>query len=111
MEFLGIASFNVSPEELAELSYEFERRYQVEILYPLGLEVVAREWWANIFIEEIIEMFTRKITFGDAALLWVAEQYKVDKIVTWNPKHFRGKTSIQILTPDEYIVVYEQING
>lgn len=103
LEFLGIASFNVNSKELAELSYDFEKRYQIEILYPVGLEIVAREWWSDIFIEEILEMFTKKITFGDAALLWVAEQHQIERIITWNPKHFQGKTSIQILTPEEYI--------
>ena len=50
----------------------------------------------------MLELFGRKLTWGDAVLLQAAEDYAVEAIVTWNKKHFEGRTTIKVLTPEEY---------
>ncbi|MDZ7261863.1 MAG: hypothetical protein ONB05_07135 [candidate division KSB1 bacterium] len=69
LEFLGIASFNVSPEELVKLSWDFETRYRIKILYPLDLHVPAEDWLRDSYIYGMLVLFEKKITLGDAALL------------------------------------------
>ncbi|MDW8325881.1 MAG: hypothetical protein RMK99_04880 [Anaerolineales bacterium] len=40
----------------------------------------------------------------DALVLNLAERTpNVTQFVTWNAKHFRGKSSLNVLTPDEYL--------
>ena len=51
----------------------------------------------------MFELFGRKMTWGDAVLLKTAEDYEVEAIITWNKKHFEGRTTIEILTPEEYL--------
>ena len=56
----------------------------------------------NIF--RLFELFGRKMTWGDAVLLKTAEDYDVEAIITWNKRHFEGRTAIEILTPEEYLI-------
>lgn len=41
---------------------------------------------------------------GDAVILWTLEtNQEVDIFVTWNTRHFKGKTSLKVLTPSEFL--------
>jgi len=102
-ELCGISSFNLSPEELKRWSYHFDEVYGIEILEPRGLyTMLAADWFAR-FSNRMFELFGRKMTWGDAVLLKTAEDYEVEAIITWNKKHFEGRTTIEILTPEEYL--------
>jgi hypothetical protein len=102
-ELCGIASFNLSPVELRRWSYDFRRIYGVRVLEPLELsKASATEWFAQ-FSRGMFNLFERKISWGDAVLLQTAEDYAVETILTWNKKHFEGRTAIRILTPAEYL--------
>lgn len=102
-ELCGISSFNLLPEELKRWSYYFDQIYGVEILEPQDLyTMLADEWFAH-FSDKLFELFGRKMTWGDAVLLKTAEEYNARAIVTWNKKHFEGRTNIRTLTPEEYL--------
>ncbi|HEY84512.1 MAG TPA: PIN domain-containing protein [Chloroflexi bacterium] len=102
-ELCGISSFNLSLQELKRWSYYFDEGYAIEILEPQELyTATAADWFAN-FSAKMFELFGRKMTWGDAVLLKTAEEYEVDAIVTWNKKHFEGRTTIEVLTPEEYL--------
>jgi hypothetical protein len=40
---------------------------------------------------------------GYAAVWTLETNDKIDSFITWNPRHFRHKTSIKILTPSEFL--------
>lgn len=52
----------------------------------------------------MLELLGRKMTWGDTVLLKAAEDYEVEAIITWNKKHFEGRTTIETLTPEEYLM-------
>jgi anaerobic glycerol-3-phosphate dehydrogenase len=64
---------------------------------------LAAEWFAH-FGNRVFELLGRKMTWGDAVLLKTAEDHKVETIITWNKKHFEGRTTIETLTPKEYLM-------
>ena len=103
-ELCGISSFNLSPEELKRWSYHFDEVYGVEIVEPQGLYTVLAAEWFTRFSSQIFELLGRKLTWGDAVLLETAEYYEVEAIITWNKKHFEGRTTIKTLTPEEYLM-------
>jgi len=108
-ELCGISSFNLSPEELKRWSYHFDEVYGVEIVEPQRLyTVLAAEWFVR-FSNQMFELLGRKMTWGDAVLLKTAEDYEVEAIITWNKKHFEGRTTIRTLTPEEYLMT--QVSG
>lgn len=75
------------------------------ILYPTITLVSERGFWAS-HNEEIMRRIERGIRVGDAAILWAAESTGCDKLITWNTKHFAGKTAIQVQTPEEWLEEY-----
>ncbi len=103
LELCGIASFNLSSEELKRWLYHFERIYAVEVLEPRADAVVFFDEWFEVFSRGLIEKIERKMTFGDALLLREAEAYNVEGIVTWNKKHFEDRTELRIFTPEEFL--------
>jgi predicted nucleic acid-binding protein len=110
LEFCGLASFNVSSVELAQLSMDFDRYYHVQTLYPQFSTSTAEDWCRNIFVPEILDIIHRRMTFADAVIPWIAEQYEVENIITWNVKHFQNRTTIRVLTPSEYLDIVKSEN-
>ncbi len=107
-ELCGISSFNLSPQELKRWSYHFDEIYSVEILEPQGLYTALAADWLARFGHQMLELLGRKLTWGDAVLLKAAEDYAVEAIITWNKKHFEGRTAIRALTPEEYLMFDDQ---
>lgn len=100
LELCGVASFNLNDQELALWLYSFDQVYPIRVLDPYVSP-------PNATIKEYLIQLgngyvTRGMTFGDAVLLKEAEAYEIG-IVTWNPKHFRGKGRVPVLTPEEWL--------
>jgi predicted nucleic acid-binding protein len=59
------------------------------------------------FVEQlfnnVFENITMKMSFSDALILSVAEERSCSKFVTWNIKHFEGRTDIPVKTPEEML--------
>ena len=70
----------------------------MKVLFPRGY------FSGDVFWEEycsgIMDVIARGVRYGDAKILWVAELYDVSMIITWNTRHFTGKTKIPVKTPD-----------
>ncbi|NPV29501.1 MAG: type II toxin-antitoxin system VapC family toxin [Firmicutes bacterium] len=102
LEICGVASFNLSQEELEKWLYSFGEVYPVEVLDPAGDEGVK----IGEYLLDLGFYLTKKMTLGDAVFLKEAETYKARAIVTWNKKHFSGRTEIPVFTPGEYLAVF-----
>ena len=77
--------------------------YPVLVLDAFGLKGKdADEWW-SIFVIEVAETISRKMTLGDAVLLREAENYGPQAIITWNTKDFSGRTRLPVLTPTAFM--------
>jgi hypothetical protein len=101
-ELCGIASFNLSPQEHKRWMYHLNQVYNVVILEPQGLYTQLAAEWFKQFSQGLFQLFEFKMTWGDAALLHCANEFEADAIITWNKKHFEGRTTIKIMTPGEY---------
>jgi len=92
LEMVGVCSFGMSRSQLQRLWDGFEERFGVVILFPSGI----LSW--QEFTEAVCLRLYRRMKLGDALVLMVAESHpKVDTFVTWNAKHFRGKTHLSVL--------------
>ena len=106
LELLGKLSFNLSPERLDEWRSWLVDAYQLLVIWPTNPELTTA---SPTFQEEIFErpyqkMRTVKMPFMDALILNLAERTpNVTQFVTWNARHFQGKSTLPILTPEEYI--------
>ena len=56
-------------------------------------------------------MRTVKMPFMDALILNLAERTPgVTQFVTWNARHFQGKSTLDVLTPEAYLQKAENKN-
>ena len=102
LEICGLASFNLSSKEFARWFYHFDQLYEVKVLFPQDMERVTEQYFED-FLVEMYRLFVKKMTFLDAAILSIAEDYTVSHLVTWNTKDFVGRTAIKVMSPAEFV--------
>jgi hypothetical protein len=103
LEFCGVASPHLPEAALRYYADEVSEAFGLHVLYPGFDAQLAAEWFTGTFFPNIIEREARKMRVGDAAFLWVAEQSPDSRIISWNLAHFQGRTSLALLTPQEYL--------
>ena len=101
LELCGILSFNLTRRQLDDLFYYFPARYSVRI-YPEDYLTLAT---VQFGMRQLFEMISRKLSFADVLLLQHIESHspKVSALITWDADHFKGKSSLEILTPEDYL--------
>ena len=103
-ELLGIASFNLSEAEFSRWFYEFDEVYNMSVLYPRDLEIEVGEHFEDLS-RKLFRLMANKMTYVDALTLFIGEEHEVRSIVTWNKRHFDGRTEIEVLTPEEFLEI------
>jgi hypothetical protein len=50
-------------------------------------------------------MISKKLSFADALLLQHIESHfpRISAFITWDAGHFKGKSPLQVLTPEAYL--------
>lgn len=106
MELLGNLSFNMSPSRLADWGNWLVRGLEIKIIWP----IIAEGRLAEDFIREDLHalpldlMLSQKMAYLDSLILGLTETTpEVDTFVTWNARHFSGKTSLNVVTPEEFL--------
>jgi predicted nucleic acid-binding protein len=82
---------------------KYLRAANVMILFPVLKAGDTRHFW-QVVTFECLDRIQKGMRLGDAAILWALEtNQEVDTFVTWNTKHFKGKTPLKVLTPSELL--------
>ncbi len=108
METLGQLSYNLSAEQLDGWQDWLANAYNLTIIWDTdSKEKVDPETWREIIYERPFQkMQTVRMAFMDALILSSAEHTPdVEYFVTWNAKHFKGKTTLTVLSPEEYLAL------
>ena len=106
MEILGQLSFNLSADQLDGWREWLVNAYNLIVIWDVDSkgQVVPENWREIIYERPFQKMQSVRMAFMDALILSSAERAPdVECFVTWNAKHFKGKTSLTVLTPDEYL--------
>lgn len=101
-ELLGIVSFNLSTTDLKKLLKGFSEVYGIKILFP-ETSYESPDAFVEQLFDNVFEKIILKMSFSDALILSVAEEHSCSKFVTWNVKHFEGRTDIPVKTPKEML--------
>jgi predicted nucleic acid-binding protein len=109
MEFLGQLSFNLAPSRLAKWRLWLQAAYGLTILWPDPGDLDAFTFLRQEIHEApLARMQDKRMAFVDALVLNLAERGPdVEALVTWNARHFRGKTSLTVLTPAEFLRAHQ----
>ena len=105
MEVLGQLSFNLPTYKLAEWRTWLSRQYGLAVLWPNPGAMNTHEFMLHeIYQRPLVRMQTRRMGFSDALVIELAERTPdVHAFVTWNARHFAGKTHLPVMTPAEYL--------
>ena len=106
MELLGQLSFNLAPAKLAEWQTWLIDAYQLTVIWPVEPSdpVAGAFFRAEIFERPFAKMLSQRMAFVDSLILNLVERTPdVGHFLTWNARHFRSKTSLSVVTPEEYL--------
>lgn len=105
MEILGQMSFNLSPARLDVWQSWLIEAYQLTVIWPAEVHLMSTiSFRAEIFDQPFAKMRARRMSFMDALVLNLAERTPgVESFVTWNAHHFKSKSALTVLTPEEYL--------
>ena len=112
MEFLGKMSFNVNPDRLVNWRSWLQDTYNLTIIWPEVGDIDADSFIRSFLINRPFERMCRTpIAFVDSLILDLVEQVEETQVfITWNAKHFMGKTFLAVKTPQEYLASIEGAN-
>lgn len=100
-----LLSFNLSAARLVQWPLWLQAAYNLTILWPEPGGMDAFTFFhREIYQEPLARMQERGMAFLDALILNLAESVpEADIFVAWNARHFRGKSSLPVVTPAEYM--------
>jgi predicted nucleic acid-binding protein len=107
LEVCGILSFNLKAQQVRELYHYLPERYQVSVLPPPTLPTSLPAFP----VERLLTLMTKKLSFGDALVLAAVEAWlpQAACFVSWNARHFRGKTPLPVKTPREFLAEIDRV--
>jgi len=107
LELCGVMATAGQIERALRLFKEYHARNDVKVLYPPVVLISEGEFWAQLNAE-VTNRIERGMRFGDAAILWTLEANECELLITWNTKHFAGKTAINVQTPEEWLAEHSK---
>lgn len=105
MELLGKLSFSLPADRLAQWPSWLQDRWSLTILSPATSGREAGAFFQLELVERpLARMQRHKMAFLDSLILGLVEATpEVETFVTWNARHFQGKTHLAVRTPAEFV--------
>ncbi len=105
LEVCGIASFNTADEDLKKLFFAFHQTYNLQVLYPTTAQRSPQVFLKDLVADAFAHILT-KMNFNEALILSTAEAHDVTNLVTWNVKHFAGRTNLSVFNPRDFLATH-----
>lgn len=105
MEILGQLSFNLAPHRLAEWRLWLQEAYNLTVIWPAAEERRGEDFFRDeIYTRPLVRMQEQRMAFVDALIIGLAERVPgMGAFITWNARHFQGKTALPVYTPAEWL--------
>ena len=107
MEILGKLSFKLAHLRLSAWQSWLVNPYGLYVIWPVNpQETIAQfSFRAEIFERLFERMMLQRSGFVDSLILGLADRSPdAEAFITWNARHFKGKSTLKVLTPKEYLV-------
>lgn len=101
MELAGIVSASGKAPAAKKILETYAGAADMKILYPSLALQTPELFWVE-YCAQIMVLMERGMRYGDAKILWVAESCECSTLVTWNTDHYCKKTSMEVMTPEEF---------
>ena len=102
LELAGILAVAGKADLGKSLVETYATAADMQVLFPRLSPLSPDAFWAD-YTGELMDMMARGLRYGDAKVLWVAESNEASGLVTWNTRHYQGRTPLPVLTPAEVV--------
>jgi hypothetical protein len=106
MEVLGQLSFNLSSEKLQQWQTWLVEANNLTVIWGVDPDALLQPgtWREELYDRPFEKMHSSRMAYMDAMILSLAERTpQAEAMITWNAKHFKGKSTLNIFTPQEYL--------
>ncbi len=109
LELCAVAAHNLSASEIDQMFCDLHCDPSMQVLYPLFNNLSAKKWFSQFFITQTYPKLKNKMPLPDTIIANIAESHGSSQFVTWNTKHFQGKTCLEVLSPSDYLKKYSTL--
>ncbi len=102
LELCGLIATASESNQAIRLFEMYLASASTPLLYPPVELRSPHQFWAHQNAA-LLERIHRGLRLGDAAVLWAVEATGCDTLVTWNTRHYLGKTSVSVQTPESWL--------
>lgn len=101
LEVVGAMSFGTPAADVPLIPDAIRTLYGIAILPDL----VTEPEYARCTFDEVLSQMCLKMSLGDAVQAVQIAKFvpHASALLTWNAKHFQGKMTVPVLTPDEWL--------
>ena len=105
LEVVGVLSFNVSESRISQLAALLPVQYGLLVIPDPG----GHSEYAGCSVSEVVERMRRRMALGDAVQIAQMEKYAptAECLLSWNARHFIGKSVVPTLTPEEWLAAQD----
>ncbi len=112
LEVCSLIGPHCSEKELLGFFENFDRTYNLEIIYPSSYDL-STEYFMDHFFGEILHMTQITGNMVDSLIFNLIRQYPIRVVVSWNAKHYKTSLSklgkMEYLQPDEYMKFFKSV--
>jgi len=102
LELCGVTATAGYRQEALTLFEEYVSADNITLLYPPVDLASPQQFWARQNTA-LLQRIERGVRLGDAAILWTVESTACEALITWNVRHYREHTDLEVRTPDEWL--------
>jgi hypothetical protein len=102
LELCGVMVTSSKSKDAMKLFDMYLASPSIGILYPPIAPRSSDDFWAQQNAA-LLNRIQRGMRLGDASILWTVEATGCETIVTWNARHYRGKTEVAVHTPHTWL--------
>lgn len=104
LELCGLLSFSNKPQVIEKIFIEFHKDPKILVLYPnFSTNESCLDFFEKL-VAKSMYFIKRKMSFGDALIIWTCEENNCSTLITWNAKHFENRSDfVRIITPEEFL--------
>jgi len=110
LEVCSLIAPHCSEKELLGFFENFDRTYNLEIIYPSSYDL-STEYFMDHFFGEILHTTQFTGNMVDSLIFTLVKQHPIRVVVSWNAKHYKNSLSklgkMEYLQPDEFMKFYK----
>jgi hypothetical protein len=113
LEVCSLIAPHCSDKELLGFFENFDRTYNVEVIYPKTYDL-STEYFLDHFFGDVLHTTQESGNLMDSLIFTLVKQRSLRLVVSWNAKRYKKSLAklgrFEYLQPDEYMKFYKSVD-